>query len=102
MPEYFEDGSGDQLPLFEDPKPLQKQSKSPTKKATRKGLYNFRKDNTNQQGANQNNNSNNNSDVFANFKFRNRTAQKNRYVKEQQQTNIPWILNTDTKEVKAE
>lgn len=98
MPNYFEDGSGDQWPLFDDPKPLQKQSKSPVKKVNRKGLYNFRKDNNqNQPAPATNGNTNNSPDVFANFKFRNKTVPKQRYVAKNPspQSNIPWILHTD-------
>lgn len=91
MPNYFEDGSGDQWPLFDDPKPLQKQSKSPIKKNNRRGTYNFRKDNFQ-------NLENDTSDVFSNFKFRNRSsAPKQRYAPRNQppQTEVPWLLPSD-------
>lgn len=96
MPNYFQDGSGDQWHLFDDAKSLQKQSKSPVKKVYRKGLYNFRKDNPNQQALAAGS-PNTAPDVFANFKFRNRSAPKQRYTNKNQlpQTNVPWVLNSD-------
>lgn len=97
MPNYFQDGSGDQWPLFDDPKPLQKQAKSPLKKVNRKGLYNFRKDNNQNQQVLVPGSPNTAPDVFANFKFRNRGAPKQKYTNKNQlpQTNIPWTLNSD-------